>query len=93
MLGFPKEFPDTDEVRQRKLLHEDTIAEDENLKHDLKSVWPAIKALLKNPRYLLICLAMAAESLAVGGFAAFLPKFVHLQFNVTESTFDTRWFL
>lgn len=85
LLGFPKEFPDAEILRAHKKELEDTIEEDQDLKHDLKSVWPATKALFRNPPYIFISLASAAESLAIGGFSTFIPKFVQTQFHFTAS--------
>jgi len=44
-----------------------------------------MKALLRNPSYMFITLAISAESLAIGGFSTFIPKFVETQFNFTAS--------
>lgn len=85
MLGFPRLFPNTQAVRERKKELEDTVEVDKNLNHDFKSVWPATLALLKNPTYLCICLAISSESLAIGGFSTFIPKFIETQFHFTAS--------
>ena len=34
--------------------------------------------------FVLICLAMSSEMLAINGFSTFLQKFVHLRFHLTE---------
>jgi len=83
MLGFPRIFPNAEKVRAQKSELEDTIEEDKKLNHDFKSVWPAVKGLLKNVPFVCICLASASESLAVGGFSTFLSKFVETQFHFT----------
>jgi len=85
MLGFPRLFPDADILKEKKKELEDTVEEDEQLKHDFKSIWPATKALFKNKPFIFICLASASESLAVGGFSTFMPKFVETQFHFTAS--------
>ena len=85
MLGFPSEFPDTKMLRHNKQQHEDTIAEDMALNHDLKSVWPATKSLIKKAPYMLVSLAIASESLTIGGYATFLPKFIHTQFYINAA--------
>ena len=84
MLAFPREFPNTEDVRTKKRELEDSVKEDSNLKHDLKSVWPATLALLKNAPFIFISLAIACESLAIGGFSTFLPKFIQTQFHYTS---------
>lgn len=85
MLGFPPLFPNADKLKEKKKELEDTVEESKDLNHDVKSMWPATKALFKNAPFLLICLASAAESLAVGGFSTFIPKFIETQFHVTAS--------
>ena len=85
MLGFPHIFSDSEEIRKKKNELEDTTEEDPRLNHDLKSVWPSIKHLLKNKSFIFLTLATSCESLATGGFATFLPKFVETQFHLTAS--------
>jgi len=85
MLGFPRLFPNNKIVKKNKIDLEDTVEENDRLKHDLGSLWPATKGLLTNPSFLFICLASASESLTIGGFSTFLPKFVETQFHVTSS--------
>ncbi|XP_002169449.1 solute carrier organic anion transporter family member 4C1 isoform X1 [Hydra vulgaris] len=85
MLGFPRIFSDSKEIRKKKNELEDTTLEDQTLRHDLKSVWPSIKKLLQNKSFLFITLATASESLATGGFATFLPKFIETEFYLTAS--------
>lgn len=81
MLGLPRLFPDTDELRTKKRATPDYVPKN----HELKLGWPAMKALLQNPSYMFITLAISAESLAIGGFSTFIPKFVETQFNFTAS--------
>ncbi|XP_047145428.1 solute carrier organic anion transporter family member 4C1 [Hydra vulgaris] len=85
MLGFPRIFSDSKEIRKKKNELEDTTEEDQRLRHDLKSIWPSMKNLLKNKSFLFITLATASESLATGGFATFLPKFIETQFFLPAS--------
>ena len=61
------------------------IEENKDLKHDLQSVWPAVKVLLKNSSFICVSVAIAADGLATSGFATFLPKFVETQFYFTAS--------
>ena len=85
MLGFPRIFPNAEILKTKKKQLEDTVEESEALNHDLKSAWPATKALIRNFPFMCICLASASEGLAVGGFSTFLPKFVETQFHYTAS--------
>ena len=85
LLGFPKQFPNTDEIRLSRATSDDSVPEKDNLKHDLKSVVPATKSLLLNRTFVFICLSNAGETLAVGGFATFLPKFIETQFNFSTA--------
>lgn len=85
MLGFPPLFPNADKLKEKKKEFEDTVEESKDLNHDLKSIWPATKALFKNIPFICICLASSSESLAVGGFSTFIPKFIETQFHVTAS--------
>lgn len=85
MLGFPRLFPNTEALEKKKKTLEDTLKKDERLNYDLKSIWPATKGLLKNPPFMLICLASGAEALAVGGFSTFFAKFVETQFYYTAA--------
>lgn len=85
MFGFSAAFPDTKLLKQKKLELQETIEDDQTLNHDVKSIWPATKALLKNVPFMCICLASASESLAIGGFATFVPKFVETQFHFSAS--------
>ena len=85
LLGFGKQFPNAKQVQESKKECEDTIEERDDLKHDFRSAWPATKALLKNAPFLLICLASASESLAIGGFSTFIPKLIETQFHFTSS--------
>lgn len=45
------------------------------------SVW----LLLRNPPFLLLCLAGAAEATLVAGMSTFGPKFLESQFNLSAS--------
>ena len=81
MLGLPRLFPNTEEVRAKKRQISDHVPANEELKFG----WPATKALLKNPPFMFISLAIAAESLAIGGFSTFISKFVETQFYLTAS--------
>ena len=47
LLAFPREFPDTHIRRRDKEKAKDFAGHDVNLKSDLRSVWPALRALLK----------------------------------------------
>ena len=85
MLGFPQLFPNTKALEKKKKTLEDTMKKDERLNYDLKSIWPATKGLLKNPSFMLICLASGSEALAVGGFSTFFAKFVETQFYYTAA--------
>ena len=55
------------------------------MSNGIKSVWPRTKSLLKNIPFIFVTLAMSSESLAIGGFATFLPKFIHVNFNINTS--------
>lgn len=85
MLGFPAIFPNADKLKDKKKELEDTIEENKDLNHDVKSMWPATISLFKNVPFICICLASASESLAIGGFSTFIPKFVETQFYYTAS--------
>ena len=85
MFGFPRLFPNTEALEKKKKTLEDTLKKDERLNYDLKSIWPANIGLLKNPSFMLICLASGAEALAVGGFSTFFAKFVETQFYYTAA--------
>lgn len=85
MLGFPKLFPNAKKIKSKKLEYDDTIEENKDLRHDLGSLPRAVKGLVYNAPYMFICLSSAAESLTIGGFSTFLPKFVQTQFHVTSS--------
>ena len=54
------------------------------MNHNLKSVWPATKGLIKNLPFMFICLASSTESLAIGGFSTFFAKFLETQFHYTS---------
>lgn len=85
MLGFPKLFPNAKKIKSKKLEYDDTIEENKDLRHDLGSLPRAVKGLVCNAPYMFICLSSAAESLTIGGFSTFLPKFVQTQFHFTSS--------
>ena len=54
LLGFPREFPDTHIRRREKEKAKDFAGRDVNLRSDLRSVWPALRALLKVISYFLL---------------------------------------
>lgn len=85
MLGFSRTFKNTESVREKKLNLSDAVEEDKNLQHDLKSAWPATKALFKNTTFIFICLGGASETLAISGFSVFVSKFIETQFHYTSS--------
>jgi len=85
MLGFSRTFKNTESVREKKLKLSDAVKEDKNLQHDLKSAWPATKALFKNTTFIFICLGGASETLAISGFSTFISKFIETQFHFTSS--------
>ena len=86
LLGFSREFPDTAEVTRKKREFKDTIGRDLNLlKHDLRSMAPALVKLLKNKPFMLYTFSTAFELLTISGFSTFLPKYLETQFHVTSS--------
>ena len=54
LLAFPREFPDTHIRRKEKEKAKDFAGRDVNLRSDLRSVWPALRALLKVISYFLL---------------------------------------
>lgn len=51
----------------------------------IKEIPKACKALMVNPTFFCLNMAGASEGLLLAGFAAFLPKIIENQFNVTAS--------
>ena len=85
MLGFPRQFSNTETLQMKKKELKDTVVSDKKLNHDIKSLWPATKTLLKNKTFVFICLAGATESFASAGFSTFISKFIETQFHFTSS--------
>ena len=52
----------------------------------LKEVPSLLKGLFTNPTFIFIILATACDTIIVGGFSAFGPKYVEYQFSVPAST-------
>ena len=87
MLGFPRFFPNTEQVKkQKRETEEDFIEDDAKLKKsNLSTLWPATKALIKNIPFICICVSAACEGLTIGGFGTFFAKLVETQFNFSSA--------
>ena len=86
LLGFAREFPDTQEVIRDKRKHADTIRRDGTIKElNLRNMIPAFARLLKNAPFMLYVFSTAFEVLTISGFSTFLPKYLETEFHVTSS--------
>ena len=57
-----------------------------SIRESLKEVPSLIKGLFTNPTFIFIILSTACDTIIVGGFSAFGPKYVEYQFSVPAST-------
>ena len=80
-MGYPKEFPDTNEVRIKKQEDADFVSEGESV--DLSMIRSA-KKLLGNRLLMLVYVAVAFERATMVGLGMFFQKILHIQFHFTE---------
>ncbi|XP_012274694.1 solute carrier organic anion transporter family member 4A1 [Orussus abietinus] len=89
LLAFPASLPGSEELAKKKIseAHERTST---NARVEafskIREIPRALLELLSNPAFFMLNLAGASEGLLIAGFAAFLPKFIENQFNVSASS-------
>ncbi|CAH1251560.1 SLCO4C1 [Branchiostoma lanceolatum] len=86
LLGYAKEFPGTAAIREKKISQAHKRGGEEIASHpDFGKSWKdfpsAVKLLLCNPTFMLLCLSGATESFLVAAFSTFGPKYVENQYN------------
>ncbi|CAC5400498.1 SLCO4A [Mytilus coruscus] len=91
MFAYPKNLPGSAAIRAARLTEEDRarIAKQKNdtrsLKLKMLDFPKAILILIKIPCFVIITLAACAETLIIGGLAAFAPKILEEKFDVVPS--------
>ena len=87
LIGFPRFFPNAEEVqKQKRETEDDFIQDDAKLKkNNFSTVWPATKDLIKNIPFICICVSAACEGLTIGGMSTFFAKLVETQFNFSSA--------
>lgn len=83
LLGFPDQLPNIDTLKAAKKLEKDSVPDDERPR-TLNEFLPALKSILKNKVFLFVTVGVAAEALNFTG-AAFFPKLIESQYNVSSS--------
>ncbi|XP_049633057.1 solute carrier organic anion transporter family member 4A1 [Suncus etruscus] len=91
LLGYPRQLPGSQHYMTMKASEAQRLRDTQQatsnpdfgktLKDLPRSVW----LLLRNPPFLLLCLAGAAEATLVAGMSTFGPKFLESQFNLSAS--------
>ncbi|XP_078576841.1 uncharacterized protein LOC144862330 [Branchiostoma floridae x Branchiostoma japonicum] len=89
LLGYAKEFPGTAEIRAKKIsqAHKrggEQIASNPDFGKSWRDFPSALKLLLCNPTFMLLCLSGATESFLVAAFSTFGPKYVENQYNLSS---------
>eukprot|EP00058_Branchiostoma_floridae_P012427 XP_002597915.1 hypothetical protein BRAFLDRAFT_128444 [Branchiostoma floridae] len=89
LLGYAKEFPGTAEIRAKKIsqAHKrggEQIASNPDFGKSWRDFPAALKLLLCNPTFMLLCLSGATESFLVAAFSTFGPKYVENQYNLSS---------
>ncbi|XP_078038216.1 organic anion transporting polypeptide 26F isoform X6 [Augochlora pura] len=92
ILAFPAALPGSEELAKERVseAHEKPkqSASSETIEafSKIRELPRALTELLGNPGFFMLNLAGASEGLLIAGFAAFLPKLIENQFNVSASS-------
>ena len=82
ILGFPREFPGSREMREEHIKKGNIRKVKNSVKPTLKMILPELKDLLTNWTFLFNTLGMTATMLYVGGLISFYPKILFLKFGI-----------
>ncbi|XP_043261056.1 solute carrier organic anion transporter family member 4A1 isoform X1 [Colletes gigas] len=92
ILAFPAALPGSEELAKERVseAHEkpkqSSTSETGEAFSKIRELPRALSDLLGNPGFFMLNLAGASEGLLIAGFAAFLPKLIENQFNVSASS-------
>ena len=85
LLGFPREFSTSREMREKYINEGSLPTKDGKIKENFKDIIPATWQLLRNPVFIFNALALTASTFFAGALVPFISKLLYLKFDINPA--------
>ena len=85
LLGFPREFPKSREMREKYMNEGSLPKKDGKIKENFKDIIPATWQLFRNPVFIFNALALTASTFFAATLAPIISKLFDLKFDINPA--------